>query len=416
MRDRAHALTEPQSVLLPCRAVRLSFSHHIGRALCVALWLTGMAAQSQAQTTAEAAAPADAPPDLPTAPSPAAAPRALLFLLAPDLHPAVAAGLSDALEAQLSGTGTAVHWDALNAPSTDLRAAIEQGKPAATLLQAAGVFWLDASDQSNWLLYLMDAGGERILVRRIENAAGSPTASIEAIAVIVRESALALIAGQPIAMDPVTPVAPAPTPAPIAPTPTTTAAVPAPAATTAQPTATAPTPRLLRAAIGYPGSPLSTDVPWQHGLALQASLFASFGGFLGVGYTLIPTLDIAQAGVSMTLDRRPLRLLAGYAHSLTRHLRIDLEIAGILDIATRTTRAVPTATDASDDETGTIFGTGLSVRLNVIPQPNVELFVSLGGEGFFNRFEYVVAADDPITMLSPWSLTPVVEAGVAFRP
>lgn len=343
----------------------------------------------------------------------------IVFLAAPELPPTVRAGLIDALEAQLTGTGTTLHWETMTSVGTDLRAAIDQGKPAATAHSAAGVFWLDASGASDWLLYLMDASGERILVRRMEGAAAAPGASIEAIAVIVRESAVALSTGRPIAMSPLeTPAPPAPPIQPPEVGARRTVPLPAPAP---RPASVMPlpleTPGMVRGALGYVVSPLSDNVPWQHGLDLHLSIFTPSGLFTGVAYSLLSTLTVRGEGFTLGLDRRPIRLLFGISFGLGRAFRLDAEAAAILDVVTRTTLSAPASAIRSDDDTRAIFGAGLTTRLNWTPQPSLELFFHVGIEAFLNRFDYAIERNlQRVTLLSPLPATPVAGLGIAFRP
>jgi opacity protein-like surface antigen len=373
------------------------------RVTLIALTLAAMAPVAEAQTDATAIT------------------GSIVFLAAPELPPTVGAGLIDALEAQLTGTGTTLHWQAMTSVGTDLRAAIEQGKPAAARHSAAGVFWLDASGASDWLLYLMDASGDRILVRRMEGAAAAPGASVEAIAVIVRESTAALSAGRPIAMDALQPPAPiTPPPPPLEPPVIAAVIAPAPPPTVARlsiATARTQAPGRLRFGIGYVGSPLSKNVPWQHGLGLQIAAFTQSGFFVGVAYTVLPTLAVRGDGFTLGLNRRPVRLFFGVASKLNRHLRVDTEAGAILDVVTRTTLSAPTGATRNDDDTRRIFGAGLGARLNWTPQPGLDVFVTMGVEGFLNRADYAIQRNsNRITLLSPWPVSPMVEVGVAFRP
>lgn len=387
--------------LLGCRSVRRSFNIATMAALVAALAF-GRIERAKAQANGGGS---------------------VVFLLAAELSPTIRASLTDALEAQLTGTGTTLHWHTLTGLGTDLRAAIDQGKPLSEEHAALGVFWLDASGSDDWLLYLMDASGERVLARRIEAAAASPAATIEAIAVIVREAAAALVAGRPIAMAPVAtvPADPAPEPAveptaPIAPAPAPpTARSPIAASPpTAPPTQT---PGAFRFALSYVGSPLSEDQPWQSGLGLQLSAFHEAGLFVGLGYTLLPTINARAAGFALTVHRRPIRVLFGAGMALGRSLRVDAEGAGLLDVATRTTLSTPETAEPTRADTKLIVGASIAARLSWIPQPSVELFLSLGADVFLNRFDYVSERDGmQQTLLSPWPLSPTAELGIAFRP
>jgi len=406
VRTWLHAHTKSRSLLIPSRTVRATLALIENGALSVLVALIlGLASSADAQAEADVAT----------------LPASIVFLAAPELPPTVRAGLFDALEAQLTGTGITLHWETMNSAGTDLRAAIGQGKPAAANHTAAGVFWLDVSGASDWLLYLMDAPAERILVRRMEGAAAAPSASIEAIAVIVRESSAALSAGRPIAMEalpPTTPVA-VPTPAPTPPeSPPTTAPVPvAPPAPTPAANVSTDTPGVLRFALAYAGSPLSKEVPWQSGLDFEVRLGARNGLFTGVAYTLLPSVTTRGEGFTLDLDRHPVRLLLGVGIAIGRALRLDADAAAILDVVTRTTVSAPTSGTANGDDSRVIFGGGLNVHLNWTPQPSLDLFATIGVEAFLNRFDYAIERNERrITLVSPWMVTPTAGVGVAFRP
>jgi hypothetical protein len=331
---------------------------------------------------------------------------------------AIQAALSDALDAQLTGSGTAVHWLAMTSPSTDLRAAIAQGKPAAATHHAAGVFWLDSSSADDWLLYLMDASGERILARRMEGAAQALSAAVEAIAVIVRESARALLAGQPIEMEPVAEITP---PAAAAPTQPAPSAVPEPAPSAPAPAPTeAPAETVagpIRAGIAYVGGPLSRSVWWQHGLALQLGLMLRSGLYMQLSYALLPPTEVTQGAFGMSVQRHPTRLGIGYRAHVGGGLRLDAEAQAVVDPTQRHTLATPNTSAGTPDDTAWIFGASAQGRLTLVVQARVELFLGLGLDVFFNRFDYVRRQDDTlVTLLSPWRLAPLAELGVAFRP
>jgi len=351
----------------------------------------------------------------------------MVFLLAPDMEPVVRAALIDAVEAHLTGTGTTLHWHPMTnaSGSPDLRAAIEQGKPVARAQQAAGVFWLDASDSADWLLYLMNTGGDRIVARRLEGASATPSASVEAVALIVRESAAALIAGLPIAMDPVAPPATAPDPnavsatTPTSPTTETTPANSAPgAAAAASPAATtAFEPGALRVSLAYLGTPLSNQVPWQHGLSLRVLGVTDAGWFAGLGFTLFSSVDVDAEDASVNLQRRPFRAIVGGEFRVTKGVRVALDLSAIVDFTARRTTTTADDTNATDSETQVILGGGVAARIAWALQPTVDLFVGVGVDGFLNRFDYVVERDgDLIALVSPWAVSPAAELGLAFRP
>ena len=380
----------------------------------LAAWILATTAQGQATPSGDPA-PTQQVAD---------AQGSVVFLLGAEIEPVVRAALIDAVEAHLTGTGTTLHWHPMTTTSgsADLRTAIEQGRPIAREHEAAGVFWLDASDRADWLLYLMNTGGDRIVARRLEGASATPSASVEAVALIVRESAAALIADLPIAMDPVAApptaadVNAAPTAAPTSPTASTSPApsADAPASPT---TTTAFAPGALRVSLAYAGTPLANEVPWQHGLCLRALGVTDSGWFAGLAFTLFSSVDVDSEEASVSLQRRPFRAILGREFPVTEGVRIALDLSAIVDLTTRRTTTTADDTKATDSETQVILGGGVAARIAWALQPTVDLFVGVGVDGFLNRFDYVVERDAGlIALVSPWAVSPVAELGLAFRP
>ncbi|MBM4362832.1 MAG: hypothetical protein FJ104_09140, partial [Deltaproteobacteria bacterium] len=122
--------------------------------------------------------------------------------------------LRAALEAQLATSAVPLSFVRFAAPLPTLREQVAAARALAAGREVAGIFWLDDRAGDDWMLYLAEPDGDRVLVRRIEVDRGNLGAASEGSAVILRDSATALLAGSTLGMQP---LALEPAPAPRAP-------------------------------------------------------------------------------------------------------------------------------------------------------------------------------------------------------
>src|SRR6185503_11183674 len=143
--------------------------------------------------------------------------------------------------------------------------------------------------EKDWLIYLAEPHGERVLVRRIPVGADGTVAAVEAAAVITRESTEALLAGQKIGMEPI--VMPAEPGAPPAPATPTQPSAPRPR------TPAAPEPRHgVVLSLAYYGDGFARRIPWQSGVRLSAVFRSSLGLYAGLGYVRYSEVNINREG------------------------------------------------------------------------------------------------------------------------
>jgi hypothetical protein len=358
--------------------------------------------------------------------------RGVVFLVSKTGDPAIAISLQDAIAAQLADVPVRLVFEVSSTGSPAMRELIDTGKATAEREDAVGVFWLDTEKEDDWLLYLVDPGEERLLVRRAGSSTESVPAAIEAVAVIVKASALALLHGQTIGLSPaersmpdttqwvrVEPESPAP------------AAIDEQQETEVKGTVSEepyiridlPPPvqdlpederSLLRLAIAYRGAAFAREVSWQNGLGLWAGWISRIGLYGGAGYEIIASQRISHESLEFSVDRHPIELFAGYRYRVGR-FAVDGELAAILDIVIRRAQSPESGFRASDDRTRLVFGLLTRARAEYAPVQNVAFFAGAGISFFFNNFEYVGDFEQREVLLSPRKVCPDIEVGAAIR-
>jgi hypothetical protein len=229
-----------------------------------------------------------------------------------------------AIEAHAQGVSLVVERSRL--PGADLRAHMREAERLAQLHGATGVFWLDLQSEDEFLLYLFEPEGLRVLVRRIPTSAADRPAAIESVGVIVGSSSEALASGETIGMTPVDPAltrepepesAPTPVPPPVEPRPPP-----------------APAPRLwkhLRISLAYAGTTYARNMPWQQGGALAVAAAVAPRLHVGVEYSLLAP-DRIREPIPLELWRHPIAAHVGFQQTLVRWLALDGQLAAGLTI------------------------------------------------------------------------------------
>ncbi len=320
----------------------------------------------------------------------------MVFVVPESLGAETRASLQDALATQLELVNTQLVL--LTLPPAAETPAIEQrvlsGKELAHEHAALGVLWLDPRPTDHWFIYAMDAAGERIVVRPLLVRQESMAAAAEAVAMIARGAAEALLHGEPVAGEPAEiHIVEAPLPPP--------------------PPAPTPEPGMLRLAAGYCGNTFAAKVPWQSGVSVSAGWFASTGPFLIAGYAILAE-DRVGSDVVLALTRHPITLGGGYRFHF-RSLSLDSQLSVTADFLNRRTLTTPTERGIDPARTRAVIALSPAIRAELAVTPWLGLFVSLGCDVLLNNFEYVSQATDPAqTVLSPHALRLLTQAGVAI--
>jgi hypothetical protein len=345
------------------------------------------------------------------------------------------AAVLGAIRAELVDLDVAVRVISATGPP-DVRGRMERvaGEKSASG-RTLGALWLDLATP-DLLLFIANADGTRVLIRRIRVVKGAEGAAIEEMGIVVRSTVSALLEGRAIGMEgaassptplpqpgpppSVLPGAPASeTPPPVArPVPDATFA-PRPAPSARSVVGPPPTPTRseaaslgrLRASIDYVGTVFTSPGSWQSGLLLGARYVTSFRGYVGAGYTLFPTAVTGADGVVLGLQERPIDAVLGYERLVVPRLRLAGEIVLVADVATRSSQAVPSGFHSTPDATRALWAASPRVRGELRAFAGVWVGAGVGADVGLGNFAYVVSPDTG-AVVRPLPVRPRVELGV----
>lgn len=326
------------------------------------------------------------------------------------------ASLRDALTAQLSGASATLVFEHFSVEGAPLRRQVSEARSIAVAHDAVGVYWLDAQSEKDWLLYLAERSGDRVLVRRLEIETGGAAAAVEAVSVITRQSTDALLAGQTIGMQAV--ALPPENPPGAGEAPARGAAASAPGAAIEAPARAAPSVlrRGIEIGVGYHGDSFAKQIAWQSGLRFGASYLSSFGLYAGAGYVFYRSSSVQAPNVAFEVTRTPVDVEVGVAFG-KRRLVPAVGLRGIVDIVHR--QGISTAAPAvpTPDATRAVVFLSPRVRLGYTLSPSLDVFLGGGVDLAINNFSFVSRADgrDDV-LLSPRGVRPAAELGLTLRP
>jgi hypothetical protein len=280
-------------------------------------------------------------------------------------------------------------------PTGDLRAQLDVATGLAATHHARGVFWLDVDTPGDALLYLLDAEGRRLLLRRIRrDAAAGDAALTEEVANVARAHVAALAEGREIGMVPVT----LPTP-----TPPTPARKPAPPAPPSRRRST------LALDVAYVGSAWASAFPWQSGTVLGLEWAHDLGFLARLGLTVFPSTNFDDGATTIRLTRHPVELAAGWDVHVDR-LRLGGELGATVDPITRTTMHVPPGVRPAPDAVDGTFALSPKVRIALRVWPWLSLFTRIGVDFFLVQNDFRLS-DQP-AFVSPHAVRARLELGI----
>jgi hypothetical protein len=311
--------------------------------------------------------------------------------------------LRDALSAQLSGAETTLVIDHFSTDTSTLRRQVTEARRLASTHQAIGVFWLDAPADKDWLLYLAEPTGDRVLVRRITVEAGATAAATEAVAVIMSESSRALAHGETIGMRPVAfPVA---RPAPAAAAPSVPPRV--------SPRVRPPSARGF-VGFAYYGDGPAQEIRWQSGARLSLGLRFPSGLYLNGGYLFFKAATVKSPSLSFQVSRMPVDVGVGFSFGRNR-LALALELRAIGDVLSRQVIAVGTSLQPTADSTRVVLFVSPRGRADYAISSAFGVYWAGGLDVALNSFSFVSrvnGAEEPL--LRPASVRPAFEVGASL--
>jgi hypothetical protein len=304
-------------------------------------------------------------------------------------------------------------FESFSAWPSPLRTQVSEARSFAAAHQAVAVFWLDADPDAerDWLIFLAEPDGKRVLVRRIPVEKDATQAAVEAAAIITRESTEALLAGETIGMEPV-PEEPRVEPAT---TPVTPLSLEPPSA---KPAAAHPKPTLrpFALSLGYYGDAYADQVSWQSGIRLGAIYRWHSGLYGGVGFTRYNDVDVSDPGLAFRVSRTPFDAGGGYSYRF-RKFAMGIEGRTIVELTSRHGVSATPPLAPSPDLMRAVVLLSPRFRLEYTPTDEVSIFLGFGVDFALNGFSFASRADGRLsTDLDPRRVRPSAELGIAFWP
>jgi hypothetical protein len=370
------------------------------------------------------------------------APRAVVFTILRETDPAILGLIRDALQAQLSDIPVRLVFTGGSQESAELRNLIDKGKSIAKSEDAVGVFWLDANQREDWLLYLVDPDGERVLVRRAGPGLESLAATVEAVAVITRSSSIALLEGQaednPQEKESGAGESEWQEIKPQAQTeleknkaekeeeiekqkPVASQQSNEPSRGAKKNEESLSESSRARLALAYRGTTFARQYEWQSGISIWAGWITEFRIYFGLGYFWIPETTITtqlksyNASAEFSVERYPVETFIGYQYCIG-DFAFEGELGAIIDIIARQAKAPADQAGftRTDDQTGVDVGVLARGRVEYFLQRHITLFLGLSFEYFLRNFDYVAKFEQSETLLRPNPARFSLEIGLAF--
>lgn len=335
----------------------------------------------------------------------------VVFMTPHNADPAFEASLREAVEAQFSGMQASLIFRQFDADLPDLRSQARAARDLARALSARAVFWVEASNGQEILLYLTEPDAERILVRRLQTASTSPAASAEMVSIITRESTAALLAGHTIGMQPVniepTPAAPPP-PAPAPPPP--------PKQKPAPPRTRAVERSPISVDLGYQGNTYAQQAGWQNGIYLGARWVSAKGFYAGASYVLYEPIDVQNEALALEVTRHPIGVAAGWRFTESA-VALLTQIGYEADLVARKVVRQTQGVERTPDELRVASIMTPRVTLEYDVTLHLSIYADAGIDVAMNNFEFVTQVGaETRPLLSPYRVRASAGLGVSFRP
>jgi len=277
---------------------------------------------------------------------------------------------------------------------------------------AAGTFFFDREEERKLSVSVFEPEGARIAVRQVPLVKTAEGAATEALATIVRST----IDGFLEKKNP--PPAPTATPTPTATATPTATLTPAPVT---EPRDPAPKPPArtahrhspLRVAAYYDGNSFSRQVPWQSGARIDAYWVPTENLYVGAGYLYYPTVNVGSDIATIALSRHVGELVAGGEFRFSR-FSAGGELGLLVDSTSRATRVTVRGLTATPDSSSLTPGGKAHIHGAWHWLPSSRLVLGAGIDVFPAASAYVAEFPGAMTLLSPRTVRPRVDAGVSF--
>ena len=307
-----------------------------------------------------------------------------------------------AIRSQFSDLDIDLRLVSVEALASSLRSQVQIAERETVANDALAVFWCDIGTEQHAFLYLAEAGGDRLLVRRLSDMEEGALA--EELAIIVRTSVAELMRGGRIGVA-VSTIAelnePPPPPAP----------PPAEPPPVEEPEPPVPDNRILSVRLSYAMYTHSSEHPTVHGLDLGMGVRFHRNWSVTSGYTILSTISSRAELAAVRLNRHPINL--GIRANLDRGaLSFTGSVKMLFDYTTFENHSLEDGMISTTDTGNFLLSVFPAVEFAWYVNARLGFFVAAGAEiSIISRY-YVIQGDDKRqTMLDSWPVQPWFFAG-----
>ena len=309
-----------------------------------------------------------------------------------------------AIKSQFSDLEIELRLVSVEALGASLRSQVQVAEGEGVANDALAVFWCDIGTEEHAFLYLAEAGGDRLLVRRLSDMEEGALA--EELAIIVRTSVAELMRGGRIGVA-VSTIAelnePPPPPSPTPPPPVE------------EPEPPAPDNRILSFRLSYAMYTHSSEHPAVHGLDLGMGVRFHSNWSVTSGYTILSTISSRAELAAVRLNRHPINL--GIRTNLDRgafHFTGSAKM--LFDYTTFEDHSLADGMISTTDTGNFLLSVLPAVEFAWYVNEMLGFFLAAGAEISIISRQYVVQGDDGRqTMLDSWPVQPWFFAGIVVE-
>ncbi len=313
-----------------------------------------------------------------------------------------------AIKSQFSDLEIELQLVSVEALGASLRSQVQIAESEGVANDALAVFWCDIGTEEHAFLYLAEAGGDRLLVRRLSDMEEGALA--EELAIIVRTSVAELMRGGRIGVA-VSTIAELnePPPPPVVPPP------PPEPPPVEEPEPPVPDNRTLSFRLSYAMYIHSSDHPAVHGLDLGMGVRFHPNWSVTSGYTILSTISSRAELAAVRLNRHPINL--GIRTNLDRgafHFTGSAKM--LFDYTTFEDHSLADGMISTTDTGNFLLSVLPAVEFAWYVNAMLGFFLAAGAEISIISRQYVVQGDDGRqTILDSWPVQPWFFAGIVLE-
>src|SRR5262249_7026924 len=132
---------------------------------------------------------------------------------------------------------------------------------------------------------------------------------------------------------------------------------------------------------------------------------------IALGYTAFPSAELNTDEVALSITRHPIELEVGWR--MGGAFRFGVDLGARVDVITRVTQLGSVDWVPATPTVHALFSAGARAVGALKVGPWAELFISVGAEALFNRFDFVIDLPSGMSqpLVTPWGWRAVARAG-----